>query len=167
MVDPSPDQARQVEIRIGISSISLDQARQNLQREIPAWDFDQTRAQARKTWNEALSKIEVKGGTEDQRTIFYTSLYRVLTSLSNMAEDDKYISRGDHQVRSADGHGFNPGNGGTAVWGNYRSLEPVHLLVHPAQQIDMMRSYVILYEQTGRMIGRDLGFGRGLGGPHR
>ena len=166
MADFSPDQDRQVGIRIGISNISLDQARQNLQREIPAWNFDRARALARKTWNEALSKIEVKGGTEDQRTIFYTSLYRVLTSISNMAEDDKYISPGDHQVRSADGHGFNPGNGGTAMWGNYRSLEPLHLLVHPEQQIDMMRSYVILYEQTGRMIGRDLGFGRGLSGHH-
>jgi predicted alpha-1,2-mannosidase len=166
MVDPSLDQTRQVEIRIGISSISLDQAHQNLQREIPTWDFDRARAQARKIWNEALSKIEVKGGTEDQRTIFYTSLYHVLISISNMAEDDKYISPGDHQVRSADGHGFNPGNGGTAMWGNYRSLEPLHLLVHPEQQIDMMRTYVILYEQTGRMIGRDLGFGRGLSGHH-
>jgi predicted alpha-1,2-mannosidase len=166
MVDPSLDQAGQVGIRIGISSISLDQARQNLQREIPGWDFDQTRTRARKIWNEALSKIEVKGGTEDQRTIFYTSLYHVLTSISNMAEDDKYIRPGDHQVSPADGHGFNPGNGGTAMWGNYRSLEPLHLLVNPAQQIDIMRSYVILYEQTGRMIGRELGFGRGLSGHH-
>lgn len=166
MVNPSPDQAGQVGIRIGISSISLDQARQNLQREIPAWDFDQTRTRARKIWNEALSKIEVKGGTEDQRTIFYTSLYRVLTSISNMAEDNKYIRPGDHQVILADGHGFNPGNGGIAMWGNYRSLEPLHLLVNPAQQIDIMRTYVILYEQTGRMIGRELGFGRGLSGHH-
>ena len=142
MVEPSLNQARQVEIRIGISSISLDQARQN------------------------LSKIEVKGGTEDQLTIFYTSLYRVLTSVSNMAEEDKYIRPGDQQVSPANGHGFNPGNGGTAMWGNYRSLEPLHLLVNPAQQIDIMRSYVILYEQTGRMIGRELGFGRGLSGHH-
>jgi putative alpha-1,2-mannosidase len=48
------------------------------------------------------------------------------------------------------------------MWGNYRSLEPVHLLLDPQQQIDQVRSYVILYEQTGRMMG----FGRGLSGHH-
>ena len=69
---------------------------------------------------------------------------------------------GDHQLHPANGHGFNSGNGGVAMWGNYRSLEPLHLLVHPAQQIDLMRSYTILYEQTGRMMG----FGRGLSGHH-
>jgi len=108
MVDPSPDQARQVGIRIGISSISQDQARQNLQREIPAWDFDRARAQARTTWNQALGKIKVKGGTEDQRTIFYTSLYRVLTSVSDVTEDGKYYGSFDQQVHPADGHGFYP-----------------------------------------------------------
>ena len=84
--------------------------------------LDKTRAQARKTWNEALSKIEVKGGTEDQRTIFYTSLYHVLMSISNMAEDDKYISPGDHQVALGGRPWVQSGNGGTAMWGNYRSL---------------------------------------------
>src|SRR6185369_4455632 len=101
MVDPSPDQARGVGIRIGISNISQDQARQNLQREIPEWDFDRARSQARATWNQALSKIKVKGGTEDQRTIFYTSLYRVLTSVSDVVEDDKYYSSFEQQVHPA------------------------------------------------------------------
>ena len=83
MADFSPGRNKQIGIRVGISTFSIDQARQNLQSEIPAWDFDRARAQARTTWNEALSKIAVKGGTEEQRTVFYTCLYRVLTSISN------------------------------------------------------------------------------------
>ncbi len=157
---PGPD--RQIGIRIGISSFSLDQARQNLQNEIPGWDFDKARSQARNTWNESLSRISIKGGTEDQRTVFYTCMYRVLTCTSNQAEDDKYMGPGDHQPHPANGHGFYSGNGGVAMWGNVRSLEPTHLLLSPQQQMDQIRSYIILYEQTGRMMG----FGRGLSGHH-
>ena len=162
MADFSPDQDRQVGIRIGISSISLDQARQNLQREIQAWDFDRVRAQARKTWNKALSKIEVKGGTEDQRTIFYTSLYHVLTSVSDVTEDGKYFGSFDQQIHSADGHGFYPIGAGAAMWGNYRSLEPLHLLLDPREQVDLVRSFLTMYEKTGRMMA----INRGLSGHH-
>jgi predicted alpha-1,2-mannosidase len=162
MAEFTPGKDRQIGIRIGISSFSLDQARQNLQSEIPAWDFDHARTQARATWNKALSRISVKGGTEDQRSVFYTCVYRVLTCTSNQAEDDKYLGPGDHQPHPASGHGFYSGNGGVAMWGNFRSLEPAHLLLDPKQQMDLMRSYTILYEQTGRMMG----FGRGLSGHH-
>jgi len=162
MVDPSPDQARQVGIPIGISRISQDQARQNLQREIPAWDFDRARAQARTTWNQVLGKIKVKGGTEDQRTIFYTSLYRVLTSVSDVTEDGKYYGSFDQQVHPADGHGFYPIGAGAAMWGNYRSLEPLHLLLDPQEQVDLVRSFLTLFERTGRMMA----INRGLSGHH-
>jgi predicted alpha-1,2-mannosidase len=162
MADFSPDQDRQIGIRIATSSISLDQARQNLQREIPAWDFDRARARARKTWNQALSKIEVKGGTEDQRTVFYTALYRVLTSVSDITEDGQYYGSFDQQMHSADGHGFYPIGAGAAMWGNYRSLEPLHLLLDPQEQVDLIRSFLTMYERTGRMMA----INRGLSGHH-
>lgn len=162
MADVSPDQSRQIGMRIGMSNISLDQARQNLQREMPAWDFDRARTQARTTWNQALSKIAVKGGSEDQRTIFYTALYRVLTSVSNTVEDGKFYGSFDQQVHQADGHGFYPIGAGAAMWGNYRSLEPVHLLLDPTEQVDLVRSFLTLYELTGRMVA----INRGLSGHH-
>ena len=147
MADFSPAKREQIGIRIGMSNISIDQARQNLQREIPAWDFDRTRTQARATWNQALSKIAVKGGTEDQRTIFYTALYRVLTSTPNVVEDDKYYGSFDQQVHPANGRGFYPIGAGAAMWGNYRSLEPLHLLLDPTEQLDLIRSFLTLYER--------------------
>lgn len=162
LADFSPGQDRQIEMRIGISSISLDQAHQNLQREIQTWNFDRAKAQARKTWNDALSTIEVKGGTEDQRTIFYTSLYRVLTSVSDVTEDGKYYGSFDQQVHPADGHGFFPIGAGAAMWGNYRSLEPLHLLLDPREQVDLIRSFITLYEKTGTMSA----INRGLSGHH-
>jgi len=129
---------------------------------MPAWSFEQTRTRARTTWNRELSKIAVKGGSEDQRAIFYTSLYRVLTSVTNVVEDDKYYGSFDQQVHPADGHGFYPIGAGAAMWGNYRSLEPLHLLLDPMEQIDLVRSFLTLYERTGRMMA----INRGLSGHH-
>jgi predicted alpha-1,2-mannosidase len=151
MADFTPAKGGQIGVRIGTSYISIDQARQNLQREIPAWNFDQTRTQARTTWNQALNKIAVKGGTEEQRTIFYTGLYRVLANPTNTTEDGKYFSPTDKQVHSADGHGFYAGSGG--LWGSYRSLYPLLLLLDPAQQLDFVRSFLAMYDQTGPMLG--------------
>ena len=161
MADFSPAEGQAVEIRVGSSNISVDQARENLKSEIPAWNFEKAQMQARAVWNHELSKMLVTGGTEEQRTIFYTCLYRAVTSVANMAEGGKYIGA-DHQVHPANGHGYYPLGSGAAEWGNYRSLEPVHLLIDPEEQVDLLRSYVSLYEQTGRMMG----FGRGLSGHH-
>jgi len=105
----------------------------------------------RDAWNQALNRIMVRGGTEEQRTIFYTALYRALANPTNVAEDDRYFSPGDQQVHSAEGHGFYPGGGG--LWGSYRSLYPLLLLLDPEQQLDFVRSFITLYTQTGRMLG--------------
>ena len=162
MADITPDQNGQVELRVGLSSISLEQAKQNLQGEIPDWNFEKTREQGRKTWNDALSHIEIKGGDEDQRTIFYTALYRVYISLSNIVEDDKYYGSFDQKVHEANGRGFYPIGAGAAMWGNYRSLEPLHLLLDPQEQVDLIRSFITLYETTGTMSA----INRGLSGYH-
>jgi len=162
MVEPALKQASQFEMRIGISSISLDQAHKNLQSEIATWDFDKAKDKARKIWNAALNTIEVKGGTEEQRTIFYTSLYHVLTSVSEVTEDGKYYGSFDQKIHPADGHGFYPIGAGAAMWGNYRSLEPLHLLLDPKEQVDLVRSFITLYENTGTMSA----INRGLSGHH-
>ena len=151
MVDLTPAKGEPIGMRIGISSISIDQARRNLRREMPEWNFDQVRAQARATWNRALSKILVKGGTEEQRTMFYTALYRVMINPTNRTEDDQYFSPGDNKVHAAESHGFYPGGGG--LWGSYRSLQPLQLILDPQQQLDSIRSFLALYDQTGRMLG--------------
>ena len=162
MANVTPDQNGQVEIRVSLSAISLEQAKQNLQEQIPEWNFEKTREQGRKTWNDALNYIEIKGGTEDQRTIFYTALYRVYISVTNVVEGDRYYGSFDQKVHDANGRGFYPIGAGAAMWGNYRSLEPLHLLLDPQQQVDLIRSFITLYETTGSMSA----INRGLSGYH-
>jgi len=136
----------QIEVRVGISYISTEQARKNLEREIPKWTFDQVKSQTRQIWNNALAGMDVTGGTERQRTIFYTALYRSLGRMTDITEDGKYFSGYDHAVHDADGHNFYIDDG---LWDTYRSLHPLQLLLNAHQQEDMVRSYLRMYEQSG------------------
>jgi predicted alpha-1,2-mannosidase len=135
-----------IEVKVGISFISTDQAQRNLNREIPGWNFEQVKSETRALWNYALGAIEIVGGTDRQRTIFYTSLYRSLGRMTNITEDGKYFSGYDHAVHDAQGHDFYIDDG---LWDTYRSLHPLQLLLDPHRQEDMIRSYLRMYEQSG------------------
>lgn len=144
--DFAPTAERQVEVRVGVSYISAKQARRNLEEEIPGWRFEQVKAAEREVWNQALGRIALTGGTEKQRTIFYTGLYRALGRMTNITEDGKYWSGFDGQVHDAQGHDFYVDDG---LWDTYRSMHPLQLLLEPRAQEDMARSYLRMYEQSG------------------
>lgn len=146
VTDSATKSGDQVEVRVGISYISVEQAHRNLQREIPNWGFDQVKAKSRAVWNKALGAVDVTGGTEKQRTIFYTALYRSLGRMTDITEDGKYFSGYDHKVHDAEGHDFYIDDG---LWDTYRSLHPLQMLLDAKQQEDMIRSYLRMYEQSG------------------
>ena len=136
-----------LEFRYGISFISVAQAKKNLAEEIPAWDFEKIKANARARWNEALGKIQVTGGTLDQKRVFYTSLYRCYERMVNITEDGQYYSAFDHQVHQ-DSRPFYVDNW---LWDTYRALEPLQTLLNPEMEADKVQSYVRMYEQSGWM----------------
>lgn len=68
----------QIEVQIGVSFVSIANARENLDKEQSGFNFEKVKADARKQWNEELSKIEVEGGTYDDKVVFYTALYHIL-----------------------------------------------------------------------------------------
>jgi predicted alpha-1,2-mannosidase len=144
--DSGTTQGEQIEVRVGISYISVEQARRNLVREIPRWNFEQVKSSARDIWNHALGGIETVGGTERQRTIFYTALYRSLHRMTNITEDGRYFSGFDHAVHDAAGHDFYVDDG---LWDTFRSLHPLQIFLDGQQQQDMIRSYLRMYEQSG------------------
>jgi len=146
--DVASTAGEQIEVRIGISYISEEQARLNLEREIPGWTFDQVKAKTRAEWNTALAGISTVGGSERQRTIFYTALYRSLERMTDITEDGKYFSGYDHSVHVVDGHDFYVDDG---LWDTYRSLHPLQLLLDPGRQQDMIRSYLRMEEQSGML----------------
>lgn len=137
-----------VEVKFGISYISLEQAKQNLKKEIPGWEFEEVKNRARSIWNATLNKIKVEGGSEKQRRIFYTALYRSHERMVNISEDGKYYSAFDGKVHDDGGHPFYVDDW---LWDTYRSLHSLQLLIDPDRKLDMIRSYIRMYEQNDWM----------------
>jgi len=136
-----------VQMRVGFSFISIDQARYNLENEIADWDFERVKNSGREIWNKALNKIQIQGGSESQRIIFYTALYRVLgRKTTNITEYGKYYSSFDKKVHETDGYDFYQLG---ESWGSFRSLFPLGLILEPERQNNIVRSYIRMYEQTG------------------
>jgi predicted alpha-1,2-mannosidase len=139
--------ARTLEFRYGISFISIEQAKRNLHHEIPAWAFDNVKDAAKDRWNQALGRIAVDGGTESQRRVFYTALYRCYERMINITEDGRYYSAFDHQVHE-DQRPFYVDNW---LWDTFRALEPLQTLLNPDVEADKIQSYVRMYQQSGIM----------------
>ena len=136
-----------IEFRYGISFISVEQAEKNLRREIPEWGFDRVKDAAKARWNGTLGRIAVEGGTDAQRRVFYTALYRCFERMINISEDGQYYSAFDHKVHR-DPRPFYVDNW---LWDTFRALEPLQTLLSPDVQADKLQSYIRMYQQSGIM----------------
>lgn len=139
-----------VEVRIGISYIDEQQAAGNLHKEANDKSFESVQEESHQIWAKALGKIKVEGGTERQKRIFYTSLYRSMERMVNISEDGRYFSGYDGQIHEDGGRAFFVDDW---LWDTYRSLHPLMLILDPAQQADMVQSYIRMYTQSGWMPG--------------
>jgi predicted alpha-1,2-mannosidase len=146
-VTVSRENAKTIEFRYGISFISVEQAKRNLRREIPAWGFESVRAAAKARWNQLLGQVAVEGGTDTKKKVFYTALYRCYERMINITEEGRYYSGFDHKVHE-DTRPFYVDNW---LWDTYRALEPLHTLLNPEMEADKIQSYVRMYQQAGIM----------------
>src|SRR5208283_3109709 len=113
-------------VRYGVSFISTDQAKKNLEREIQNYDVNEVAAKGRKVWNDALGKIAVKGGTDTDKTVFYSSLYRVYERPVCISEDGHYFSASDGKVHDDGGVPFYTDDW---TWDTYRAAHPLRTLI--------------------------------------
>ncbi len=137
--------AEKVRVRYGISYIDADQAKANLEKEIPGWDLDAVSQAARDSWTAALGKIRVEGGTTPHRRLFYTSLYRCYERMVDISEYGRYYSAFDHQVHESE----RPFYTDNWLWDTHISLEPLQTILNPAMEQDKLQSYVEMYRQCG------------------
>lgn len=140
-----PEKVKKVDIRYGISFINEKQAKKNLEREISVYDVDVVAKAGRSVWNETLDKIKVQGGTEDEKTIFYTSLYRTNERMICISEDGNYYSATDGKIHSDNGAPFYTDDW---IWDTYRATHPLRILIEPQKELDMVKSYIRMAEQS-------------------
>lgn len=136
-----------VEVKVGISYTSIENARKNLDAEVGDSTFDEVRQASYNRWNEALSRIRVEGGTEEDKTIFYTALYHSLLHpniLSDINGEYPTMERGD--IGLAVGYDrytvF-------SLWDTYRNVHQLLTLAYPERQTDMIRSMVGMSQEWG------------------
>lgn len=131
------EENEQILVKVGISYTSIEGAGNNLKTEIPDWDFDKVRNNATNIWNKELSKIEIDGATEDQKEIFYTSLYHsFLAQYISQDVDGKYHGS-DGQIHIAKDFDF---YGSFSCWDTYRSQHPLLTLTAPEHVNDFIKS---------------------------
>lgn len=141
-----PAGTRKVSFRYGISLIGETQAMRNVNREQRGFNRKAVVAKGRKIWNETLGHIKVKGGTEDQKTVFYTSYYRTFERPVCLSEEGRYFSAFDGKVHYDDGVLFYTDDW---IWDTYRAAHPLRALVFPSEEENIIESYLRMAEQMG------------------
>jgi predicted alpha-1,2-mannosidase len=136
-----------ISVRVGISFVSMDNARVNVEQENPSGDFDAIHRQAMLTWDSWLSKIQVGGGTPEQVATFYTALYHTLLFPSVFSDvNGEYIGFDERVHRVAAPH---VQYANFSSWDIYRSEIQLLTLLAPEETSDMARSLLNDYQQDG------------------
>jgi predicted alpha-1,2-mannosidase len=136
-----------VRLRYGVSFIDGQQASQNLKREIDTYDWKQVAQKGRDIWNQTLGKIEVQGACDNDKTIFYTSLYRIYERMINISEDGRYYSAFGSEGRVHDDGGI-PFYTDDWIWDTYRAAHPLRILIEPEMETNMIQSYIRMAQQS-------------------
>ena len=142
------DNSKELTVVTALSGTGLEGAAKNLATEAPHNDFDIYRTQTRNNWNCELGKIEVKGGTEEQRACFYTALYRTMIAPTLFCDTDGAYRGADGNNHNADGWQ----NYSTfSLWDTYRAAHPLYTITTAERVNDMINSFIAFYEQHGRL----------------
>lgn len=157
------EDGEQICVQMGVSFVSCENARQNLDAEQLGCNFDQVRDQAHRQWEEALERVKVSGGTEEQKEIFYTALYHALLhpNVLNDVNGEYPLMQGGKYAAQNGIEVVRPGIGKVAkghnrytvfsLWDTSRNLHQLLTLAYPEKQIDMVRSMVDMYKEWGWM----------------
>ncbi len=143
----------QILVKVGISPVSIEGARKNLQAEIPGWNFDKVRQDAKSAWNKELVQIEVSGGSDAQLTTFYTALYHTKIQ-PNIFQDIDGNYRGlDKKIHNI-ADGINPKSNNYTVfslWDTFRAAHPLYTITDQKRTADFINTFIKQYEQGGRL----------------
>lgn len=139
-------QGEPIEVQLGVSFVSIENARENLDKEQQGFNFDKVRSDARTAWNNDLARIKVEGGTEQQRTVFYSALYHTLIH-PNILQDvnGEYPAMESGEILSTEENRYTV----FSLWDTYRNLHQLLTLVYPDRQMGMVRTMVDMYREHG------------------
>lgn len=133
-LDYAAASARTLQVKVGISFVSIAKARENIGRELPGWDFEAVRAAARAEWNRQLGVIELKGADEKTRHLFYSALYHALLFPSDRTGENPLWKSNEPYYDDY-----------YAIWDTFRTQNPLLTLIAPERERDLVRSLIDIY----------------------
>lgn len=136
-----------ITVRVGVSYVSIENARENLETEQPNSDFDEVRKTTTSRWESLLSKVKVEGGSRDDKTVLYTALYH-LHIHPNVIND----VNGDYPIMDSYDIGNVKGRDRYttfSLWDTYRNYHPLMSLLYPDLQLDFVNSMIDMYKESG------------------
>jgi predicted alpha-1,2-mannosidase len=134
-----------IKIKFALSSVSTNGALNNLQKEIPHWDFNKTKQETQQKWNKELSKIIIETETLEQKETFYSALYHTMLG-PIIYEDVDGLYRGlDQNIHQSEGF---TNYTIFSLWDTYRALHPLFNIIQPQRNNDMVKSLLAHYDQS-------------------
>lgn len=143
----------QIYVKLGLSYTSVENAKANYMAEAEDLSFDNARRSAAEDWSEQLSRIEVKGGSEDSRIKFYTGLYHCLLGRGLASDVNGAYPKNDGTIGQIelgkDGKPVHNHYNTDAIWGGYWNLTPLWALAYPEYYNDWCASQLLIYKDAG------------------
>jgi predicted alpha-1,2-mannosidase len=136
------------QVKIGISAVSAEGAKKNLDTEIRDWNFNALYQEAKRSWNRELSRIEVKGGSRDQQTSFYTALYHCFLAPNVFQDVDKNYRGTDLKIHQAKGF---TNYSVFSLWDTYRAYHPLMTILQKERTVDWIQTFLAQHRNGGML----------------
>lgn len=141
-------EGEQLLVKVALSAVSIENAKLNMEAELPHWNFDQTVQEADQAWNRQLEKLKVESLSESDKQVFYTALYHTMIAPSVFSDVN-----GDY--RGADGQVYSDPEHTTyttfSLWDTYRAAQPLMTILHPEKLNDIGNTFLQIYAQQGKL----------------
>ena len=134
-------------VKVGISAVSVENARENLQQELPGWNFASVVSKANADWNRELSKIAIKTQDERAKHIFYTALYHTMIAPSVFSDVNGEYRGADGKTHKGDFTDYTT----FSLWDTYRAAFPLMTLIQPEMQRDLAETMLHIFKQQGKL----------------
>lgn len=141
------DATKPLLVRVGISAVSVDNAKANLKAEIKDWDFDRVAQEADAAWNDELGKIKIETPNLDDKTIFYTGLYHTMIAPSVFSDVNGQYRGSDGKIYQGDFVNYTT----LSLWDTYRAAHPLMTIIHPEKQRDIAQTFLHIFQQQGKL----------------
>ena len=141
------DATKPLLVRVGISAVSVDNAKANLRAEIKDWNFDRVAQEADAAWNDELGKIKVETSNLDDKTIFYTGLYHTMIAPSVFSDVNGQYRGSDGKIYQGDFVNYTT----LSLWDTYRAAHPLMTIIHPEKQRDIAQTFLHIFQQQGKL----------------